>query len=177
MDYNDSLFFMNDRMQIGKISNKYIQKYNPNDKLAILNNLYNLTKLTLIANEITDKYDHKALETIAVTDEGDVRLIGFREPGQPFIPKYLKQYEKITENGTKIYNEAQKVFKKGKKVYATHAKLVLIASAFSDKEIKILESSGVPCELFVWLAVDAAEDKKIIIFRKIYDTDQKEKTA
>ena len=171
MDYNESLFFMNDKMQIGKISNKYIQKYNPNDKLAVLANLYSLMKLTLISREITDKYDKKALDTIAITDKGDVRLIGFREPDQPFVPKYLKQYEKIVENGSRIYNEAQKVLKKGKEVYATHAKLILSASAFSDKEIKTIESSGVPCELYVWLSVDAAEDKKIIIFRKIYDSE------
>lgn len=156
------LFLINEeQMLIGKLSKGAHKPFSINDKVFIEKNLYNLLGARLLFRGYYNEKEKKIAETIGFNVKSKTPyLIGYKKNSRDeFLKRYLKEYESIMED-IKTFEELVK--KKGRTEKLSELEAVIIASSYTDEEVRNAKNMPFKINLYTWSLVG-----KILIFNKI----------
>jgi len=156
------LFLINtEQMLIGKLSRGAYKPFSINDKIFIEKNLYSLLGARLLFKGYYNEDGKKLAETIGFNVREKIPyLIGYKKNNKDeFLKRYGKEYENIMEDKAK-FEELLKV--QGRTDLLNELEMVVIASHYTDEEIKNAQNMPYKVNLYTWSLVD-----KILIFNKI----------
>lgn len=158
------LFLFNpEQMLIGKLSKKMYKPFSINDKIIIEKNLKNLLNLQLIFSGYYSEQGEYIAETIAIDKKEKIPyMIGYKKSiKDDFLKRYEEEYNKIMQDKER-FKELLIMHSRLDSIKLHDMRCIIIASAFSKKEINKSKQFPIPVDLYTWTMID-----NILIFDKI----------